>query len=378
MAASAATGREDCLRLEALASIVIIRLVRQKNMEEDCILHSVFREVTDLGVTQTVVRLGILGSSHYRGTEVYFSSVDVRLSADVHYEKVTSMVSCLLAQLQMEPALVTFIRETFGPELQLLASPVDAPTAIYYSSTEADLRPLPSPSSTLNIQIIVPAYSHFYQQEIQLMEIYVKSRLGCEVIFEINGGRVELFPGSNARSLQLPTKEQLICTYEEAADFQDTLNVLLSISLNGLPIPTSDSLFDLISYRLFLHSASIFPRPITTTEKHFYTQLLQIPFIRVSVSQFHIHLSLIQIMGLNGVLDWAFQSVRGILLAEVIDNGEFQEYFTAVFAESAANLVAQICERGGRRELDILFPEPLSTEDLNKAIFEEAVSYSSH
>lgn len=65
-------------------------------------------------------------------------------------------------------------------------------------------------------------------------------------------------------------------------------------------------------------------------------------------------------------------------MAEILNDGEFEQFFTAVFAESAANLVAQICDRGGREELDVLFPEPMSTEDLTQTIYQEALPFCSH
>lgn len=345
----------------------------------DCILHTVLRETAGLVVRAVDVRLGVLGSAHYRGKEVYFCSVDVRLAAEISADEVERLVEAIMPQLQLEPAILTFLHQVLGPELQLLSRPINS-SALYYSSTEQCLRMVsPHPqASPLAFQLIYPSPTHDFQQEVEICEIVVKSRTACECTLAVNGENWELFAGSNAKSLQLPTREQVICTYEEAADMQNTLNVVLSISVNGVPVSASDSLFDIVSYRLFLQSESIFTKQISSSCKRFYSQLLTISDIHVSVSQFHIHISLLQITGLNTVLDWAFQAARGVLMAEVLSEGEFEYFFTAVFAESAANLISQICERGGREELDVLFPEPMSTEDLTQTIYQEALPFCSH
>lgn len=345
----------------------------------DCILQAVLRETAALGVRAVNVRLGVLGSAHYRGKEVYFCSVDVRLVAEISAAEVQLLVTAILPQLQLEPALLTFIHQALGPELQVLARPLDS-EALYYASTEQCMRSVAThpQASPLALQLIYPSHTHDFQQEVEMCEIFVRSRTACECTLAVNGERWELFAGSNAKSLQLPTREQVICTYEEAADMQNSLNVVLSVSVNGVPVPASDSLFDIVSYRLFLQSESIFTKQISSNSKRFYSQLLTISDLHVSVSQFHMHISLLQATGINSVLDWAFQAARGVLMAEVLSEGEFEYFFTAVFAESAANLIAQICDRGGREELDVLFPEPMSTEDLTQTIYQEALPFCSH
>jgi len=348
-------------------------------MEQDCILQVVLRATAGLSVRGVDVRLGVLGSAHYRGREIYFCSVDVRLAADFQAEAVQELITALLPQLQLEPALLTFIRQSLGPELQILARPSHS-APLYYSSTDPSLQTLEMhpQAAALAIQLTLPSETHDFQQEVELLEIYLKSHAAVPFTLAVNGVHLELFAGSNVKSLQLPTREQVICSYEEAADIQNCLNVLLSVSVNGVPVPASDSLFDIVSYRLYLQSESIFTRQISTASKRFYTQMLTIADLHASVSLFHLHISLLQALGINSVLDWAFQAARGVLMAEVLNEGEFEQFFAAVFAESAANLVAQICDRGGREELDVLFPEPMSTEDLTQTIYQEALPFCSH
>lgn len=339
----------------------------------DCILLSLLRGLLPLQPCDITVDLGIIGSSKYRGSAVFFCCVDVRCRCSADSSTLSLFLQHFLPTLQIDDLLTAFIRDHIAPELRVLAQPIDS-LSLYYDTcgTQSYDVGVGDADSGLALQVIVPTRDADLREEMDMFSVFASCNAEIWTALEVNSMEVEHPMGGRVMSFTHPSGDRVYCSYDDSSALSDPLLISLSVACSGVPLRASDPLFSLLSSHLILDSRNVFSKPAKSVQKSEYREVLSAAGVKTCVGCFYVTVDVRNPAELGDVMKWAFCNVRGVLMTGIIAEGDFEHYFIESFARTAASLVSHIYSRGGRIELDSLFPEPMDTQTMGDAILREA------